>query len=989
MATDDSEETMGQTQAKQQSQQTAVVENSSPAPAEASPVVRRGRGRKPKSPVKLPRLPFDRPRRKRRKKVPLDASGSRAETISNGSADGTIEQQQSSAVLTSSNKPIRLLLKMDDSGTYSHTIPNGGVNNKDDQPPPPLPLNDDCSVEFFNSIKKTKKLKKKKKHHRHHHPGSGNTSKQRSTDEDSQSAAEGPFQRSGDENVTLDGLEENDEVMMVDHLDATSSNGHLADRSTSQQATITLNGSSSSAPPKNSLTNGSAESSSYPLTRVRKQKIIYEEVANTRPRRTRAPKKVEPAWQPMEVDEADDSEPEDQQEQQQLKQTQPPKDLSLYRQLRMRGVVEVDANNIQEILARREKLQELQHRVSNGARRKMLWSRSAARLTRFQEFLLYLLRKLKERDPQRYFAWPITNLLLPGYLAVTRNPMDFSTIEKKILGQLYTSVQEMKFDVRILCENALKYHSQSGGQYRAAAKLWLYAKTRVFSFCAINRILHAHFSTLSTADVGLGWTHCPVAQKQGELNGQQQQKPDGPKDDMTTQEQSSTTSLGLSKPLTLSSLLSDVASEPKPVTSTTSNASSSLVQLLNKQSTDASDGNTGNNDDPEHRRREELADGLLKGVKINGNTKNGHADVENDDADDDDCKEITEEQIRQELIKQFGSEQKEEVERLVKRLAIATKETTTTATTSSTLLTRLRENGTTSLGLVAGGDTDDAEPQTPQPSLGALIGPLAEGPTALPEWNEPEDALRLRPVEMISTCLRDNEPENPFTSHLPLLDTSKANVTLEESQLLLNTFGAIDTKFDEVIETALNDQDYLLTFSGTLLDIVGKGEYSKQIGTGRPEVANNGEKAIPTESDEEEEEDEELVNGNGEDGENTDPSSQQLQKKLNKTEKLLERLQRIQRERLASHPEPIAPGRVEIKLAGRITNNLVEMIKDSTAPEHIYHLDAIRRAMGVVVKQGHNALLSPEAPSNGDEISNTDNNNNTAAAAVVLPDPQQ
>lgn len=39
----------------------------------------------------------------------------------------------------------------------------------------------------------------------------------------------------------------------------------------------------------------------------------------------------------------------------------------------------------------------------------------------------------------------------------------------------------MKYDVRILCENALKYYRQSGAQYREAAKLWYYAKTKIFN----------------------------------------------------------------------------------------------------------------------------------------------------------------------------------------------------------------------------------------------------------------------------------------------------------------------------------------------------------------------------------------------------------------------------------------------------------------------------------------------------------------------------
>ena len=48
------------------------------------------------------------------------------------------------------------------------------------------------------------------------------------------------------------------------------------------------------------------------------------------------------------------------------------------------------------------------------------------------------------KDPQGIFAEPVTDEIAPGYSALISNPMDFSTIAKKIDTLQYQSVDEYK-----------------------------------------------------------------------------------------------------------------------------------------------------------------------------------------------------------------------------------------------------------------------------------------------------------------------------------------------------------------------------------------------------------------------------------------------------------------------------------------------------------------------------------------------------------------
>lgn len=53
----------------------------------------------------------------------------------------------------------------------------------------------------------------------------------------------------------------------------------------------------------------------------------------------------------------------------------------------------------------------------------------------------HLLGLLEKKDPQNFFAWPVTDNIAPGYSSIITNPMDFSTMRQKIEENQYTNLE--------------------------------------------------------------------------------------------------------------------------------------------------------------------------------------------------------------------------------------------------------------------------------------------------------------------------------------------------------------------------------------------------------------------------------------------------------------------------------------------------------------------------------------------------------------------
>lgn len=66
---------------------------------------------------------------------------------------------------------------------------------------------------------------------------------------------------------------------------------------------------------------------------------------------------------------------------------------------------------------------------------------------RLAECLDHLHRMISRKDKEDIFQWPVTDDIAPGYSLIIKNPMDLSTMKKKIDAHMYCSVMEY----RVLC----------------------------------------------------------------------------------------------------------------------------------------------------------------------------------------------------------------------------------------------------------------------------------------------------------------------------------------------------------------------------------------------------------------------------------------------------------------------------------------------------------------------------------------------------------
>lgn len=83
------------------------------------------------------------------------------------------------------------------------------------------------------------------------------------------------------------------------------------------------------------------------------------------------------------------------------------------------------------------------------------------------------LDELKALDPLLYFAEPVDEDAEPTYRSIIPDPMDFSTMRKKLMNGWYTpgrERQELGDDFLLICRNALVFNTKLDNPFRIAAK---------------------------------------------------------------------------------------------------------------------------------------------------------------------------------------------------------------------------------------------------------------------------------------------------------------------------------------------------------------------------------------------------------------------------------------------------------------------------------------------------------------------------------------
>ncbi|XP_056134885.1 bromodomain-containing protein 7 isoform X1 [Lampris incognitus] len=470
--------------------------------------------------------------------------------------------------------------------------------------------------------------------------------------------------------------------------------------------------------------------------------------------------------------------------------------------------------------------------------------------TPLQEALNQLIRQLQRKDPSAFFSFPVTDLIAPGYSSIIKRPMDFSTMKDKVKKECYQSLDELKVDFRVMCENAMIYNKPETIYHKAARKL-----------------LHSGMKILSP-------------------------------ERLESLKQSIEFMSGLD------------TSTSKPGKTEEVGAPSLDQQREGAMTTDASESSQSPSTP---RQDKDSKDELLKAEK-----------------------EL--EEIRK-VIEESGGKLSNRV--LQCELEFA----------------RRRADGSTTLAILNPADPSAGDAGYCPVKLGMMSNRLQSGVNTLQGFRE-DKRNRITPVSYINY--------GPFTSYAPTYDSSFANVSKEDSDLIYSFYGEESShqSSESVSDFLAKSEEYTYKLADNLLDAMTNGEHSKtfkdtqqvekcegmdDMEVSEPETTNAGR--IETLSS---------VVGLG--LLSTDELSGEalhFQQKLDETTKLLHKLQEVQRERLSAKQPPnmiclLAPSTRELQLAEKVTENLA-VLTSQVAPCDVSSISGIRKAMGISLP-----LQSPE-----------------------------
>ncbi|XP_048781551.1 bromodomain and PHD finger-containing protein 3 isoform X1 [Lagopus muta] len=116
-----------------------------------------------------------------------------------------------------------------------------------------------------------------------------------------------------------------------------------------------------------------------------------------------------------------------------------------------------------ELIRKREKLKREQVKVQQAA--------MELRLTPFNVLLRTTLDLLQEKDAAQIFAEPVNLDEVPDYLEFISNPMDFSTMRRKLESHLYRTLDEFEEDFNLIVTNCMRYNAKDTIFHRAAVRL--------------------------------------------------------------------------------------------------------------------------------------------------------------------------------------------------------------------------------------------------------------------------------------------------------------------------------------------------------------------------------------------------------------------------------------------------------------------------------------------------------------------------------------
>ncbi|NXF87238.1 BRD7 protein, partial [Eubucco bourcierii] len=277
---------------------------------------------------------------------------------------------------------------------------------------------------------------------------------------------------------------------------------------------------------------------------------------------------------------------------------------------------------------------------------------------------------------------------------------------------------------------------------------------------------------------------------------------------------------------------------------------------------------------------------------------------------------------------------------------------------------RRKPDGTTTLGLLNPVDLTAGEPGYCPVKLGMTAGRLQSGVNTLQGFKE-DKRNKVTPVTYLNY--------GPYSSYAPTYDSTFANISKEDSDLIYSTYGEDSNQGSfSIHDFLMKSQDYPFLMADSLLDVLTKGGHSRalrELETPLEEAEGPHERSDARKDVKIMEIDIaarldaatndrltalKAVTNFGMPVEEFDSKEAEIfQRKLDETTKLLRELQDAQNERLSTKPPPnmiclLSPSYRELHLAERVTSNLKELAQQVT-PGDIVSTYGIRKAMGISV----------------------------------------
>ncbi|KAK5866852.1 hypothetical protein PBY51_011393 [Eleginops maclovinus] len=116
-----------------------------------------------------------------------------------------------------------------------------------------------------------------------------------------------------------------------------------------------------------------------------------------------------------------------------------------------------------ELIRKREKLKREEMKLQQSA--------LEVQLTPFNILLRAVLSQLQDKDQYSIYAQPVNIKEVPDYLDHVKNPMDFSTMRKRIDAHEYGSLDDFEADFNLIIFNCMKYNAKDSFFHKAAQRM--------------------------------------------------------------------------------------------------------------------------------------------------------------------------------------------------------------------------------------------------------------------------------------------------------------------------------------------------------------------------------------------------------------------------------------------------------------------------------------------------------------------------------------